>query len=80
MYAIEFQTNITNGIIEVPASYRNQLSGSVRVIILTDTSTDTTMNAEAVPTTPNMITQLLAHPRTIANFAPLTRDEIYERK
>ena len=42
MYAVEFQTSITNGIIEVPESYRCQLSGSVRVIILADVSTENT--------------------------------------
>lgn len=80
MYAVEFQTHITDGVIEVPELYRNQLSGSVRVIILAELLTK-----DAVGTTTNtdfthLLTRLLAHPRPVLNFTPLKRDEIYERK
>ncbi|MBX3059339.1 MAG: hypothetical protein KF770_22950 [Anaerolineae bacterium] len=34
MYAIEFQTTIKNGIIEIPEMYRGQLQQRVRVILL----------------------------------------------
>ncbi len=36
MYAVEFETTIRNGMIEVPETYNDQLAGSVRVIILTE--------------------------------------------
>ncbi len=79
MYAVEFQTSITNGIIEVPESYRHQLSGSVRVIILTGTSNEGAITPiTEVPST-NLITRLLAQPRKVAGFSPLKRDQIYER-
>ena len=78
MYAVEFQTNITNGIIEVPESYRHQLSGSVRVIILTNASTEDATIVDARST--NLITRLLTHPRNVPGFTPLKRDEIYERR
>jgi hypothetical protein len=62
---------------EVPESYRKQLSGSVRVIILTDAVTEDGVLATTRST--NLITHLLAHPRKVADFTPLKRDEIYER-
>ena len=77
MYAVEFQTNITNGVIEVPESYRNHLSGSVRVIILADASTQDALLSDTRST--NLITRLLAQPRKVAGFTPLKRDEIYGR-
>lgn len=69
MYAVEFQTTITNGTIQIPEAYRPQLSKVIRVIILSE---------PPVPTE-NMIAQLLANPRHVPNFSPLTREEIYER-
>ena len=70
MYAIEFQTKVINGVIEVPEEYRHQLAGAVRVIILSETPTSDE----------NIIADLLAHPRKVADFSPLKRDEIYGRK
>ncbi len=37
MYAIEFNTKINNGKIEIPQKYLNELKKNVRVIILNDT-------------------------------------------
>jgi hypothetical protein len=37
MYAVEFQTQITNGEIQLPEEWKGKLSGSVRVIVLTET-------------------------------------------
>lgn len=36
MYAIEFQTTIQNGIIEIPKQYQGRLQHRVRVILLGD--------------------------------------------
>ena len=36
MYAVEFQANVKNGIIEIPAQYRSQLKQRVRVIVLAE--------------------------------------------
>jgi len=70
MIAIEFQTTVKNGVIEVPEEYRDQLSEAVRVIILTPEKTTGT----------GMIAQLLANPIRDLNFVPMTRDEIYQSR
>jgi hypothetical protein len=67
MFAIEFQTQIKNGIIEVPTEYQNRINSSVRVIVL----------APEQARRPGMITRLLEHPIQDDTFVPLTRDEIY---
>jgi bifunctional DNA-binding transcriptional regulator/antitoxin component of YhaV-PrlF toxin-antitoxin module len=70
MQAIEFQTTVTDdGNITIPSAYRRQVKGTVRVIILT----------EMPATEPSIIEELLQNPRKVANFKPLTRDEIYDR-
>lgn len=70
MSAIEFQTNIEDGSITLPEEYRNQLKGSVRVILLTEESTEEF----------DMIEYLLTNPLRIEGFKPLTREEIYEQR
>ncbi|MEM2057206.1 MAG: hypothetical protein QXO76_02975 [Thermoproteota archaeon] len=70
MQAIEFQTTIKNGIIEIPRQYLKNLSDRVRVILLVEQTPKTTMN---------LIDQLLAHPVRVQGFRPLTREEIYAR-
>ncbi|HEY0602985.1 MAG TPA: hypothetical protein VGD58_08735 [Herpetosiphonaceae bacterium] len=68
MIAFEFQTSIKDGVIEVPAEYRDQLFGTVRVIILAPTTQQSG----------GIISQLLANPIQDEQFTPLTRDEIYQ--
>jgi hypothetical protein len=36
MHAIEFQTTVTNGAIEIPDEWKGKLAGAVRVIVLTE--------------------------------------------
>jgi hypothetical protein len=36
MFAIEFQTRVTNGAIEIPEELKGKLTGAVRVIVLTE--------------------------------------------
>ena len=69
MHAVEFRAKIKNGMIEIPAQYKDKLKEIVRVIILTDEGESTT----------NLIDQLLVSPLKIKNFKPLSRAEIYER-
>lgn len=69
MYAIEFQTTVKNGIIEIPRQYLRNLTNRVRVILL----------VEEAKTTVNFIDQLLAHPVRVKGFRPLTREEVYAR-
>lgn len=69
MYAIEFQTRIKDGVIQIPHHYQERLREMVRVIVLVDVS----------PATETFIDQLLAQPLQIPDFQPLRRDEIYAR-
>ncbi len=70
MIAIEFQTRIKDGAIEVPAEYRDQLSGTVRVIILRTEQQKTS----------KIIERTLQHPIHDPTFTPLRRDDIYNRQ
>ena len=70
MYAVEFQARIKDdGSIDIPAAYRPQMHGTVRVIILTD----------APPAKQSIIHELLNNPRRVANFTPFKRGDIYDR-
>jgi len=69
MYAIEFQTRVKNGNIEVPEEYKDRLTGLVRVIVL----------AQEKPPAATLIDHLLENPIKLPHFQPLTREEIYER-
>ena len=69
MYAVEFQAQIKNGTIEIPEVYRDRFKERVRVILL----------AEEASLAENLIDHLLQHPRKVAGFTPLTREELYER-
>ncbi|NJO83049.1 MAG: hypothetical protein HC828_09635 [Blastochloris sp.] len=69
MYAVEFQTSIKDGTIEIPSEYRNRFKGSIRVIILAEEQTEAT----------NMIEYLMKNPIHAPGFTPLKRDELYER-
>ena len=70
MYAIEFQTTVKNGLIEIPRQYLKDFTNRVHVILLVE---------EASKTTADFIDQLLAHPVRAKDFHPLTRDDIYAR-
>ena len=73
MRAIEFQTTIKNGIIEIPREYLDNLrhlSHLVRVILLVETPSQSVVN---------FIDHLLACPLQVKGFRPLTREEIYVR-
>ncbi len=68
MYAVEFSAKVSNGNIEIPEEFRDKLTGSVRVIILTQDKR----------TKADMIDRLLENPIRLEGFEPLTREEIYE--
>ena len=70
MYAFEFKSKIINGVIKVPAEYRDKLGEQVRVILL----------AEEKEIKNKFIDQLIENPLKIADFSALGRDEIHERK
>ena len=71
MNAFEFQAKPENGRIEIPAEYKDKIVGIVRVIVLSQ---------EQKVRTEDVIDRLLVHPVELENFAPLMREEIYERR
>ena len=80
MFAIEFQSKIRDGIIEVPAEYRERLrrqSGddTVRVIVLTGEAAEMHESSDQ----PDILYQLLNNPIQLKSFRPLKRDETHER-
>ncbi|MGE3999879.1 MAG: hypothetical protein AB7I48_06665 [Planctomycetaceae bacterium] len=70
MQAVEFQTTIKNGAIEIPSEFRDRLTDRVRVIVLVE---------DRVPAGPNIIDRLLKQPLRIPGFQPLTREEAHAR-
>ena len=69
MDAIEFETKIENGHIEIPDEFKGQLAGNVHVIVWTETPSAQT----------DFLDYLLANPIKVDQFTPMTREEIYER-
>ena len=74
MNAVEFQTIVENGSIEIPPELKGQILGPVRVIVLTE---DKPRKAQG--NFEDAISKLLANPIRLESFEPLTRDEIYDR-
>ena len=70
MLAVEFQTTVKNGTIEIPPEHRTRFKHRVRVILLAE---------ETSRAAPNLIDQLLARPLRIADFHPMTREETHAR-
>ncbi len=71
MNAFEFQAKPYNGRIEIPAEYREKITGTVRVIVLSQEQSDDSAG---------MIDHLLENPLKIDDLAPFTREEVYERR
>ena len=73
MEAIEFKTKIKNGTIQIPEKYQNQVGDTVKVIIISDKAQENG-NQEK-----DIIDSLLTNPIELNNFAPFSREKIYER-
>ena len=71
MYAIEFESRIKNGMIEIPEEYRAKLSESVRVIVLAKEPSSVTSS--------NFIDQLLEKPIKTEQLTSVEREEVYQR-
>ncbi|MBC8042582.1 MAG: hypothetical protein IAF08_03975 [Rhizobacter sp.] len=67
---IEFRAHIKDGFIEIPAEYRDEIKGSVKVVLLTEESVKDV----------SIIESLLNLPHAVGSFTPLTRTEIYGRE
>jgi hypothetical protein len=77
MFAVEFDTQITRDVIEIPEKYRQRLrkqsaGRSVKVIVLTQDISD-------MPLTPNFIEYLLENPLQAESYEPIKRDDLYDR-
>lgn len=70
MHVIEFQAKPENGRIEIPAEHQDKITGTVRVIVVSQEKSIGTVD---------MIDRLLEQPIELENFTPLAREEIYER-
>lgn len=73
MYAIEFQTKISNGSIELPQEFVGKLVGEVRVIVLKEQSAV----AENLPE--SLIDRLMNAPISLDAFKPMSREDVYEQ-
>lgn len=93
MYAVEFEAQITNGHIVIPAEVGMKLRGPVRVILLQEESNgavslsasnanDNVRNEAEVGVSEedDFLTYRMKHPYQIPDFKPLTRDQIHERR
>ena len=67
---IEFDGEVRDGRIEVPAEIAAQIQGNVHVVL----------SVAARPTPERtLIDELLDHPQRLAGFQPFTRDEAHDR-
>ena len=71
MNAFEFQAKPHNGRIEIPAEYREKITGTVRVIVLSQEQSNDSAG---------MIDHLLENHLNIDAFAPFTREDVYGRR
>lgn len=69
MEAIEFNTKIKDGFIQIPDKFQGSIGSTVKVIIL----------SEHKEKKYDAVTALLKSPVKIPGFTLLTRSEIYER-
>ena len=67
--AIEFKTKIRDGIIRIPKKYKQKTDHTVKVILISDQGGKQS----------DIIDKLLETPVKSKDFAPFSREEIYER-
>lgn len=77
MYAVEFETEINNGIVEIPLQYSEirEINDSVKVIILTDIEKNhrkTTINK-------SVFDNFLSLSKQVDFFNKFDRDELHDR-
>ena len=71
MRTAEFEANVRNGTIEIPAEYRKLFANSVRVTLSSD-------EPDSRPAL-TILDQWLAAPIRISDFQPLSREQAHER-
>ncbi len=70
MLSVAFQTKVADGVIRIPAEYRRNFQNRVTVILLRD---------EPPASEDDIIGELLEHSVSVADFHPMSREEIYAR-
>ena len=71
METVQFKTKIKNGVIAIPAKYKDKVNENVRVILIPDEEKKEGLD---------IIDELMAHPLNIKGFKPFTREEANARK
>lgn len=71
MRTAEFEADVRNGTIEIPAEYRELFGNSVRVTLSSD--------EPAGRSSLTILDQWLASPIRLAEFQPLSREQAHER-
>ena len=71
MRTAEFEADVRNGTIEIPAKYRELFGNSVRVTLSSD---EPHCGSQST-----ILDQWLASPISISDFQPLSREQAHER-
>ncbi len=71
MRTAEFEADVRNGTIEIPAEYRQQFANSVRVTLSSD-------EPDSRPSL-TILDQWVAAPIRISKFQPLSREQVHVR-
>jgi hypothetical protein len=71
MKAVEFQTSVKNGTIQIPEKYKAQFENHVRVVLMREEKTAGEKT--------DIIDRLMENPLKVANFKPLSREASHQR-
>lgn len=71
MKAVEFQTTVKNGTIQIPEKYKEQFKKHVRVVLMRE--------EESGGSERDIIDRLMETPLKSENFKPLSREEAHQR-
>jgi hypothetical protein len=69
MNTVEFDAEVADGQIEIPAALREEVQGAVHVVVF----------SQSPAQGENKIAELLRNPLRVNGFRPLTRDEAHDR-
>ena len=69
MFSAEFEAEVKNGCIELPASLRERFHDRIRVRVMRDEAADS----------PSLLDKWLASPISVPGFIPLTREAVHGR-
>lgn len=70
---IEFETEVWNGVIEIPEQYRQELSDGYKIKV-------SILLKEPQKRSWSMMDELTRHPISVKGLGKLTRDEMHDRR